>query len=455
MTGVPAQIQRSRLPLDEDFVDLRKGGWYNRNPLPSFAEKLCEAVEEKEMSESFVTFDELSGNSYVDNLGKDLVKLGMTPGPTRCVARISDNDPRLGKGERFQITLVAEEIIERVNREHGLDLGLKEHNGNLLLFCGLGKNPRDEQIFQIPVTLASHLDEITYMVKNERDEAGDQLLLPLCNAPDCIKDKNNIVKILGFRGEHHRRLAEVGTGTIKVQEIKRKKQTRKFGFLKSEAKDIFPGDLVIQGYCHEKMDASYTLGSVIHMKGLDDRVGCIAHIYTLVELAKRGLSAKAILAGDEEGFNKDVSWARLIRPSFRDYCRRDGVIIICDGFDGYWLDDEFKGREEPLSEALITAYVSHGSGGGDPGIFSLLRDKVVPVAQECGFEVEVVTSYASRSIDPKIMDEFPLIGFINWSNGQVGGDDAICHLDESVLLRQIVNIIGATCITLGILSKVL
>ena len=399
----------------------------------------------------FIKYDELTGKAYIDQLGKDLVKLATTPGPTRCVAKIGENDPRIDRSERFPITLVVQEIIDRLSCDNKIDLVLMEFNGNLLIVGGLGRDPTPQAIKDLPVTLAPHLDEITYQVKNEQDKAtGAQILIPLCNAPDKIKPENSKVKILGFRGENHRKLVEIGLGNIEPEP----KVPKKRYLLKTEAKDLLMGDLVIQDYSHEKPDARYDIESTIHMKALDDRVGCIAQIYAVAELAKRGLPAKAILAGDEEGFNKDVSWARLVRPAFTEFSRRDGLIIVCDGFNAPNMREEFYFRHEHLSEALMTAYVSDASGAGDPGIFSLFRDKVVNLAGRCGFESIVTTSYASRSIDPKIMDEFPLIGFINWSNGNVWDDEAICHHDESILLRQVVNIIGTTCLAVNYFSEI-
>ena len=211
---------------------------------------------------------------------------------------------------------------------------------------------------------------------------------------------------------------------------------------------------MIQAYSDENVNDDYTLDSVIHMKAWDDRVGSIAHIYAVAELVKRGIPGKVILAGDEEGLNKDIAWARLIRPAFRQYVRPDGLILICDGFDGKHLKDEFNSGDY-LSKALITGYISDASGAGDPGLLSIFRDKIIEMALTAEFEVAITTSYASRSIDPKIMDEFPLIGFIDWSNGIVGGADSACHVDESVKLRQVVNVIGVTCLVVKYFSEVL
>jgi len=352
------------------------------------------------------------------------------------------------------MTLAVQEILERLSRDNKIDLVLTEFNGNLLIVGGLGTNSTEQEIYDLPVTLAPHLDEITYMVKNEWDkETGLRRILPLCNAPSEDEVKHSEVKIVGFREENHRKLVEVGSGTIIVQtKMKEQKKYNRY-LLKTEAKDLLIGDLVIQDYCYEKPDTRYDLESIINMKALDDRAGSIAQIYAVAELAKRGLPSKAILAGDEEGFNKDIAWARLVRPAFKKYSRPDGLIIVCDGFDGNNLRAEFK-TDDYLPEALVTTYTSDASGAGDPGIFSLFRDKVVKMARRCGFEAAITTCYASRSIDPKIMDDFPLIGFINWSNGSVGGDDAFCHRDESVKLRQIVNIIGTTCLAVNYFSEI-
>lgn len=431
-------------------MTLAKDSRYNPIPFVDFM------MMNKSEHPNFIKYDELASEAYVDQLGKDLVRLAITPGPTRCVARIADNDPRIDRTERFPMTLVVEEIKDRLSRDNKIDLVLSEFNGNLLIVGGLGINPTKQEIYDLPVTLAPHLDEITYQVKNERDKAtGAQILIPLCNAPDDIKPENSKAKILGFRGENHRKLVEVGSGNFEPEPLKTKAPKTRY-LLKTEATDLLMGDLVVQDYSYEKPDARYDLESIIHMKALDDRAGCIAQIYAVAELAKRGLPAKAILAGDEEGFNKDVSWARLVRPAFTEFSRRDGLIIVCDGFNAPRMREEFYSRHEHLSEALMTAYVSDASGAGDPGIFSLFRDRIVNIARRSGFEAIVTTSYASRSIDPKIMDEFPLIGFINWSNGNVDDEELTyyCHRDESVKLRQIVNIIGTTCLAVNYFSEI-
>lgn len=395
-----------------------------------------------------IQYDELSSPDYVDQLGKDLVKLANAPGPSRCVAKIGYNDPRLLPGESFPITTVVQRILERLAHDKRVDLVLRESNGNVLIAGGLGKNPADEEIYHLPVTLGAHLDEITYMVKNQLDkQTGLRILVPLCNAVE-LKDENTKVRVLGFRD---RRFKEIGTGTISFRlEAAEGRPDKKWSeksriYLLETQKEVRIGDLVIQDYCYEDPNTTYSLESQIHVKALDDRAGCICQIYAVAELAARGIPAKAVLVGDEEGFNADVSWARLVRPAFRKYVRPDRLVIICDGFDGKKMLEEFAPkRDKYLSEALVPSYVGSGKGAGDPGLFAIFRDHIVDLAMRSGFEATVTTNYASRSFDPKIMDEFPLISFIDWSNGLVGGPDAICHRDESILLKQVINIIGTT-----------
>lgn len=401
---------------------------------------------------SFIKFDELAKKEYVNLLGNDLVELGMTPGPTRCVAKINDSDVRIGRKENFPITSKVAEIINKLNKLYSIDLFYRESNGNLIIVGGLGKNPSDKNIFDLPVTLTAHLDEITYMVKNEKVRDGDDfILIPLCSPPPEIKPENADVKILGFRGKDSRKLVELGTGKIDLIGEDKEKD---FVLKGTDSVEILTGDLIIQDYFHGDKKSAIGLDSTIRMKALDDRVGSIAQIYSIAELAKRNVPAKAILAGDEEGFNKDVSWARLIRPTFRKYVNPNGLILVCDGFDGHNMHTEFSGGQL-LKEALITSYISKGSGAGDPGILSLFRDEIIEDAKKNGFGAVLTTCYASRSLDPKIMDEFPLISFIDWSNGAVGGRDAICHLDESVSIHQVINIIGLTCLAVNYFTNCL
>ena len=110
--------------------------------------------------------------------------------------------------------------------------------------------------------------------------------------------------------------------------------------------------------------------------------------------------------------------------------------------DGIKLS-EFIGRESCLEEALVIPYTSNGKGGGDIGVFSLLRDKIIPKLKEKYGEnvVATCTDYSSRSYEVKIMDRWTLIGFVQWSCGVPGDSKAICHNDERVKLAQIVNII--------------
>lgn len=243
-------------------------------------------------------------------------------------------------------------------------------------------------------------------------------------------------KIYGFRGLNKREFVELGDGRFSVTQIEKEEYLYT---LKTEA-DVKEGDLVIQNYGPNWTGEKYRPGSILNMKALDDRVGCAVLIHAVNELGKRKIPSKAILTGGEEGVNRDVAWARLARQSFRNYCRRDGVTIICDGVDGAQIK-EFP-KNSHVSEALIIPYTSHGKGAGDPGLFSLLRDCVVPIAQEHSFEVTTLTDYVSRSIDPKIMDEFPLIGFVDWCNGKTGDKDAKCHYDESIAVDQLLNIVG-------------
>jgi hypothetical protein len=387
----------------------------------------------------FIKYDELTNAAYINQLGKDLVTLATTPGPSRCIARIADSGPRTDRTERFPMTLIVQDILQRVSYDNKIDVVLREFSGNPVIAGGLGINPTDQEIYDLPVTLSAHADEITYMVKNEWDrETGLQILLPLCAARE-IKPENSKVEVLGFRGINERKLVQLGTGTIRMKKV------GEVYLLETGLKDIRPGDLVIQGYSYEEPNTHYELKSVVHIKALDDRAGCIAQIYAVAELAKRGIPAKAILVGDEEGVNHDIAWAKLARPAFRKYSRPDGIIIVCDGFDGYRLISEFDSKSgQYLSEALITAYVGGGKGAGDPGIFSLFRDKIVDIVRQSEFEATATTNYASRSFDPKIMDDFPLIAFVDWSNGRVGGKEAVCHEDESILLRQVANVIGVT-----------
>jgi hypothetical protein len=128
---------------------------------------------------------------------------------------------------------------------------------------------------------------------------------------------------------------------------------------------------------------------------------------------------------------------------------------MCDGVDGWNLHEFEKERKnEMVSEALLVPYTSYGKGAGDYGLFSLIRDEVVPLARTKGnFQAETTTDYVSRSFDPKIMNDFPLIAFLDWSNGKVGDMFARCHVDETVKVEQILNLIGMMVYTVQYLNR--
>jgi hypothetical protein len=434
------------------------------------------------MDKPGVTFDELS--QEVKTICDDLQLLTSTAGPTRCVAKLSENfDPRIGKAKEFPLYGAIKEIVDRMNRESKANLQLFQDCGNIILVSGFpsGSTVDEQRIKKIPVALSSHADEITFLRKKK-----SEILFPLCNAKPFEKYgiEHHKVKILGFRGVgNDREFREVGSAELYEREVEseaneqkirkakglpnrnRKGETAetknpKFAFyLQSisyekgleEGKKEMEGDLVIQDY--DETIKNFGLDTIFHTKALDDRVGLLAHVYAMKELGKMKIPAKAIFVGDEEGVDADVSWARLARPSFRRYCREDGITILCDGYDGKNLHEFEEQRGKHLDAALISPYRSEGKGAGDPGIFSLLRDSVVNLAEEQGFEAVTTTDYVSRSLDPKIMDDFPYICSIDWSNGPVltpiknreHGYFNVCHVDESVSVRQILNIVGTTC----------
>jgi len=197
------------------------------------------------------------------------------------------------------------------------------------------------------------------------------------------------------------------------------------------------GDVVIQNY--GTFDSKK-----INAKALDDRVGTAVVLHAMKYLCKENIPVKCILSGDEEGVGLDVSWARLILPTYRDYCQNDVITLLCDGVDGRNLLEFIDEREKQLlSEALLIPYTSHGKGGGDYRLFSEIRDNVIPICEKEGFKVDVTTDYVSRSFDPKIMNEFPRIVFLDWSNGEVNDQYARCHFNETILLEQVLNLIGA------------
>ncbi len=87
------------------------------------------------------------------------------------------------------------------------------------------------------------------------------------------------------------------------------------------------------------------------------------------------------------------------------------------------------------------------------------RPIVAHQRKKYGFEAVTSTDYLSRSHDPKIMDDFFFICNIDWSNGPVISPNKekrvfpVCHVDESVLLKQIINIVGTTFWTVQLLNS--
>lgn len=396
-------------------------------------------MENSNMSEPELSFDDLS--KEVKAICEDLRVLTTEAGPTRCIAKLTKTlDPRLGKKKEFPIFDAVQKIVNRMNEgDERVNLILIQDCGNIILLSGFTQKPSNEEIRNLPLTLASHADEITFLTKKD-----SPFLLPLFNAGPLIKYgiAHPEVRVFGFRGiDEEREFKEIGYGKLH-KAIREGKEVFFLDYVQGEER--IEGDLVIQNY--DLTPDKYDLNTIFHSKALDDRVGVLAHIYTMRELSRYGIKAKAIFVGDEEGVDADIAWARLARPAFRKYCRSDGITILTDGFDGKNLR-EFKNRKgEHLQEALIAPYRSEGKGAGDPGLFSLLRDNIVPLSLKHGFEPITTTDYVSRSLDPKIMDDFPFICSIDWSNGPVmiplNGFLPVCHVDESVSIKQIVNIIG-------------
>jgi hypothetical protein len=442
------------------------------------------------MDKPTVNFNELSQEAKT--ICDDLQCLTSTAGPTRCVAKLNQSfDPRMGKTKEFPLYAAIKRIVDRMNQESRANLQLFQDCGNIILVSGLHLGPiiDEQRIKKIPVALSSHADEITFLRKKK-----SEMLIPLCNAKPFEKYgiEHHNVKIFGFRGTGDERdFKEVGSAELyereggtegngqdvgKAKDLSQRNKkdetaetkNPKFEFylqnisyvkeLEEDEKEL-EGDLVIQDY--DETIKNFGLDTIFHTKALDDRVGVLAHIYAMRELGKMKIPAKAIFVGDEEGVDADISWARLARPSFRRYCREDGITILCDGFDGKNLHEFEKQEGRHLDAALISPYRSQGKGAGDPGIFSLLRDSVVALAKEQGFEAITTTDYVSRSLDPKIMDDFPYICSIDWSNGPVltpiktpeYGYFNVCHVDESVSIRQILNIVGTTFWAVWFLSS--
>jgi hypothetical protein len=424
------------------------------------------------MEEPELNFNELA--KKIEEICTNLKKLTKTPGPTRCVAKLSnDFDLRIGRNQKFPMYETIEKIVGDMNKEIIEEKGelsklfIFQDHGNIILVSGFKKKPTNKEIRNnIRFTLTSHADEITFIKRKNSME-----VFPCCNATPLVNFgiRHPEVGIFGFDGiGDERKFKFIGSGKLykrepAEEEIRKGKykKTDKIFFLENvdledSKREIKEGDLIIQNY--DLTSSKYNIDTIFHTKALDDRVGVLVHLYTMKELCKYNIKAKAIFVGDEEGIDKDIAWARLARPSFKKYCKEDDFIIICDGFDGGLLFEFEKEKEgEHLDKALIVPYRSEGKGAGDPGLFSFLRDYVIDISKSHGFEVTTTTDYVSRSLDPKIMDDFPLICSIDWSNGPVvtPTEDYFnrCHVDESISIKQVINLIGTTFWTVYLINK--
>jgi hypothetical protein len=403
----------------------------------------------------------------VDMICKDLIKLVRTPGPSHAISRISARDPRIEK--EFPMTETVKEIIASISKEDKTNISVREDHGNIVLVGGLqSKRPTENEIRSIPITIGAHLDEVTYLISNKKHD-GYRELIPLCSPPTAKyieKEhpfKHEEARIFGFR---RKKFISLGSGRFYAKREKTvDKRTKEISYgnwnylleINEKNAEIHEGDIVIQDYGTTQVKKHYDIDSTISAKALDDRVGSIVAIYALRYLVKSKppIPIKVILAGDEEGVGIDVSWARLVRPTYERFCKRDVITLMCDGVDGWNLHEFEKERKnEMVSEALLVPYTSYGKGAGDYGLFSLIRDEVVPLARTKGnFQAETTTDYVSRSFDPKIMNDFPLIAFLDWSNGKVGDMFARCHVDETVKVEQILNLIGMMVYTVQYLNR--
>jgi len=434
------------------------------------------------MREPNFSFNDLKKDeNYLCNL---LIELSQTPGPTRCIAKMSTDDPRLDKKSDFPFFIKIKKIIDEINKIYFKNtknkISLFQEFGSIVLISSYPKVPSNKEIKKIPIVLASHGDEITYLLKKDLTH-----LLPIFNCQPYKKDDDEIifmhsdVDIFGFFYENanEQGFGKIGFGKIKIRLKKNDKKENElifnlvnvsFDSKKTESRGLKEGDLIIQKYPFKlgKYDTAESIREnaqiknndeiIIHTKAMDDRVGVLAHLYTMKELNKNGIKAKAIILGDEEGITKDVAWAKLTRPIFTKYCSPDDIIIICDGFDGKQLKEFIEKKGEYMDKALIAPYRSEGRGAGDPGLFALFREKIISLCEKHGFNATTTTDYVSRTFDPKIMDDFPMICFIDWSNGPIENPIEIkrdnesislhnvCHIDESVSIKQIINIIGTT-----------
>jgi len=422
----------------------------------------------------------------------DLMNLLEVAGPTQACVKISEHDPRIDG--LFPIEEAIEKIVEKFNKENNLHIQIIRHNGNLIVIGGFEEKYdkiRDastlsqeeiKNIRNIPVIFGAHLDEICYIIRNAKGflDGENYKVVPLCappkipNSPPIFNEDNTAFaqkiyhpdcRIVGFRnGKFY---TDIATGHLyRVEKIEKEEEEKSLALDGKEhsitkknikvadylilkiltVKDkekIMPGDIVIQDYgdWKEKKRCSSS-HEIITSKAIDDRLGCIAVLYVIRELAKKKIKAKAILTSSEEGVPVDNSWGRLIRPSYDLFCENKVITLICDGTDGLRLV-EFNEYTTELSHAIIVPYTSNGKGGGDIGIFSRFRDNIIPTLNKIYDEdvAKISTDYSSRSYDVKILDDWTLMGFVQWSCGKPLKRTAICHNNETVCLYQAINII--------------
>jgi len=249
------------------------------------------------------------------------MKLATTDGPTQAainISRTQSEDPRI-KGD-FPIFLETERIIEELNLSYLQDMG------NLIVYNRVQRMDNDniqDEIKKIPVCLGAHLDEITYLVSNSESH-GKRVLMPICAAPKRTDLLHPECKIVGFRHEKNGEFCDIGTGSIEVeyvegpakipnfydagmdkkipegqvvyrqiidylltQEMQRQDHEATFRYLLDTDADYAIGDMVIQNY-NLTETSNFKPDSIIRVKALDDRVGCIAILYALKELDRLG-----------------------------------------------------------------------------------------------------------------------------------------------------------------------
>jgi len=427
----------------------------------------------------------------IRKLHENLLELCKTSGPTQACVRMSEKDARVKTDLPMETKIkeIVQEFNEELTGDRKPSLRIVRHMGNLVVIGGVEVANRGQKleienaselseheikaIRKIPVVFGAHLDEITYIIANRESSILDgkvYRILPICNPPKIFgvgpirkircederdkKPKMLIVghvfnpegRVVGFRSGEFK--DNIGTGEVYKVDIEeeKKRMSEKYLLLKLESKnvEIRKGDMVIQDYgdWKEKDTRRGNSCGVVRSKALDDRVGCIAAIYAVKELSRRGVLSKAVLTSSEEGVPSDISWGRLVQATYSEFCTDDIITLICDGMDGRELT-EFKGERRELSKALIIPYTSYGKGGGDVGIFSLLRDEILRKLERLyGKRIAATsTDYSSRSYDVKVMDRWTLIGFVQWTCGVPLDESAACHNEETVNPTQIVNII--------------